>query len=384
MQMGKPVYRSASGFTMAYDGTRWLVSSGTGEIVIRGAIADQYCPQSTANEAWEVVTGNGWATYPLMVECACPCEAISVLSRGISYHSVGDSNGAHVYLKTPGVRGDEQRPIFTDYGGEYLIYDSAARRWYTDNDDVNTGSSYLFTTDGGSGADHFCPSSVPENLWSRSIYTPDAYNVSISCTCACYDYVDDTARVLISGAESAQPGSMGVYERPQPTNNIVWKDADGRNILFNSVLQRYLFYWGPDLRWIVAPQTNSDAGATVRSQRTSSFCPTSLTSGWETLKDGEWAARNTRVMCYSRDAAPPAPPASYLPPIISPVTSLPPPPSPPPSPSLPPPPSPPPSPSPSPPPFTCDAPPTDVIADGSSAYCAYCLSCSAYCPRCGN
>ena len=75
------------------------------------------------------------------------------------------------------------------------------------------------------------------------------------------------------------------------------------------------------------------------------------------------------ALCSANWWSPPPASTPPLPPPLSPPPPSPPAPMPPP---------------PTPPPFTCDAPPADTMAQGGDAYCAYCLSCSAYCPRCEN
>jgi len=132
---------------------------------------------------------------------------------------------------------------------------------------------------------------VPASAW-----LPASETVSVSCACKCTQ-----VEVQISLEEAAS--SSGIYTLD--SNRV----ESGRPVFVNGKGTLYLFYYGPELRWMIGAYPNSNFGVLVRSNINAGYCPlTKTTSWWAKQTDGTWRDDSVEAACVPYSFKPPAPP----------------------------------------------------------------------------
>jgi len=291
---GRPTFTSANGKVLFYDGARWRVADNsfpTSGGDVQSAAGNTACP----NEAygWEASEARGsdvsWVPdVAVSVTCDCACSQLKVEAAG--YHKLGVHEGS-VMWELSGT-GDMGRPVYKDYVGQSIMYSEELSAWFTSaeaDSDGNQINRWFGLSTHTSGSMAFCPADIDPSWW---VYDKP---VSIQCTCTC-----NQVQLAVSLADAVS--SAGIF-------TMGTKTAYGRPV-FETPKGMYLYYYGPELRWLVGSSYTSAAGVVVRSAITSGYCPITETTAWFAMQaDGTWRGDDVvEATCVPYSYTPPAPP----------------------------------------------------------------------------
>jgi len=293
-QNGRPTYVSANSKFLYHDGSSWRVADGsfpTSGGDVQSSPSDTHCPSEAWG--WQTFFARGsdglWVSSPsVTVSCDCPCSQLSVEADG--YHKLGLSQGS-VSHELAGI-GEGGRPYYKDYIGQSLMWSEKLYSWFSSAKPDTAGEFAwngfgLSTTTAGSMA--FCPVDIAPSAWMPQM------DVSVACTCKC-NQVD----VRVSLDDASSPGIFTMDSSTKVSGRPVFSNSKGL----------FLYYYGPELRWMIGPSTSSDAGVLVKSSVTSGYCPiTQTTSWWAKQTDGTWRDDSVvEATCVPYSFTPPAPP----------------------------------------------------------------------------
>jgi hypothetical protein len=292
----RPTFKSANDKYLYFDGARWRVADSSfpasgGDV--QSAASNTACPNE--GSGWEVYhplpgsSDGAWLDTGVSVYCDCTCSQLKLSAEG--YHKPGVVSGSTDWELSG--KGDMGRPIYSSYDGEKIMYSEELSAWFTGaspDADGNQVNRWFGLSTHTSGSLAFCPADIAPSMW---IYDK---SVSAECTCLCNQV---QIAVKLSDAVSA----AGIFE-------IVSGVTAYSRPVFKTPAGMYLYYYGPELRWLVGSSYSSADGVVVRSAITSGYCPITQSTAWYAKQaDGTWRADDVvEATCVPYSYTPPAPP----------------------------------------------------------------------------